>query len=139
MVVVIMEEPKSSRQNLLKEIQEQSQTEIAAVMEQAEKEAGKILEEARNQAEKIRSEQIKKAENMAEGIKKKILSGVHLETKKQTLHIREEIITKIFNHVREKLDKFRETDAYVPFLEKMVILSGLTALKRYSLESNLKK
>ena len=125
--MVIMEEPDSSRQSLLKEIQEQSQTEIAAVMEQAEKEARKILEEARNQAERIKSEQLQKAENMAEGIKRKILSGVHLETKKQTLHIREEIIAKIYDNVKKKLDKFRETDAYVPFVEKIVI-QGVEAL-----------
>lgn len=123
-----MEEQRSSSEILLKEIREQSKAEAEAIIEQAEKESNRILKEAKVEAEKIRSEILHKAEVQASRIRKKILSGVHLEVKKQTLYAREEIMSRIFEKVEEKLEKFRLTKTYLPFLKKLII-EGVLALE----------
>lgn len=110
---------------LQKEIREQSETEAAVIMEQAEKEAERILDQARSEAEKIQSEMLRKAEKQAESIRKRILSGVHLEIKKQNLQAREEMLSQLFQLVQEKLERFRKSPKYASALENMIIEGAL--------------
>jgi V/A-type H+-transporting ATPase subunit E len=120
-----MKEESAPSKILQKEIREQSETEAAVIMEQAEKEAGRIIGEAESEARKIRSSLIKKAEIQAKGIRKRILSSVHLEIKKQDLQAREEMLLKLFQIVQEKLEQFRKSPDYGSFLEAMIIEGAL--------------
>jgi vacuolar-type H+-ATPase subunit E/Vma4 len=70
---------------------------------------------------------IRKAEAQAEGIRKKILSGVRLDVKKQNLRTREELLSKIFEQVKEKIEAFRQTKAYKGYLKELVI-EGVMAI-----------
>lgn len=118
---------RSSSNVLRKEIRTQSEAEAAALVEQAEKEAHQIVNNAKAEAEKIKADILKKAEIQAEGIQKRILSGVRLEVKRQTLRTREELVQKIFGGVEEKIEAFRKTKAYLPVL-KNLLLEGMLAL-----------
>lgn len=122
-----MEGHNSSSEILRKEIREQSEAEASSILEQAEKEAEKILHDAKEEADKVKTELFKKAETQAEGIRKRILSGVHLEIKRQTLQAREKLISRLFQTVEEKLDAFRRNDAFMVSLKKLVI-EGAQAL-----------
>ena len=92
---------------LRREIREQSEAEAASLVEGAEKEAQRIVSGAETEAGKVRAEILKKAEVQAEGIRRRVLSGVHLEIKRQTLRAREEMLAEILNSV-----KFRDAGIY---------------------------
>jgi len=122
-----MAEQRSSSGILQKEIESQSTKEAEEILGQAEREARRILENARKEAEKIRAEILRKAEVQAEGIRRKILSSVHLEMKNQALRAQEELLSRIFRDVIKKLDAFRQTKGYGEYLKKFVI-EGILAL-----------
>ena len=123
-----MEDQHASSGILQKEIRSQSEKEVSTILERAEKEAQKILDDARSDAESIRSDHLRKAEARAEGIRKRILSGVHLEVKRQTLRTREELLSKIFSGVEAKMNALRKTKAYGNIVKKWVI-EGILALE----------
>jgi V/A-type H+-transporting ATPase subunit E len=120
-----MKEENTPSKILQDEIREQSEAEASVILEQAEKEAGRIIGDAESEARKIRSDLIKKAETKAEGIRRRILSSVHLEIKKQNLMAREEMLSKLFQLVQEKLEQFRKSSEYGSFLETAVIEGAL--------------
>jgi V/A-type H+-transporting ATPase subunit E len=122
-----MAEQRSSSGILQKEIESQSTREAEEILGQAEREAHRILENARREAEKIRAETLRKAEVQAEGIRRKILSSVHLEVKNQALRTREELLSKIFQDVVKKLDALRQKKGYDEYLKKFII-EGILAL-----------
>jgi V/A-type H+-transporting ATPase subunit E len=122
-----MKEESTPSKILQEEIREQSEAEASAILEQAEIEAKRIVGEAESEARKIQSDLIKKAEAQAEGIRKRILSSVHLEIKKQNLRAREEMLLKLFQIVQEKLEHFRKSQEYGSFLEAMIV-EGVLAL-----------
>ena len=128
-----MEERNSSTQTLIREIREQSQAEAKAIVEKAEQEKAKVLAEARAEAEKLRAEAVRKAQAQAEAMQRRVLSGVHLEVKKQALQAREDAIGRIFGLLREKLEAHRKSREYGPFL-KQLILEGVLALDAPSLD-----
>lgn len=121
------EEQHSSSDILRREIQDQSQKEAAEIVGQAEREAKGILDRARAEGEKVRAELLKKAETQADAVRKRILSGVHLDVKRQNLRTREELISRLFQAVEERLNRFRKTKAYIDSLKKLVI-EGVLAL-----------
>ncbi len=122
-----MEEQKSTSEVLRREIVRQSGDEARSLVGQAEKERAEVLARAEAEAGKIRTETLRKATAQADALRKRILSGVHLEAKKQDLRAREEAVRRIFALVREKLDAFRKTKEYGPFL-KSLLVEGVLAL-----------
>ena len=113
-------EGQTSSDILCKEINAQSKAEAETILEQAEKEAAKIIKEAEKQADKTIAEWVQKAESSAEGIQRRILSGVHLEVKKQALRSREVIIQSIMQNLLKKLDAFREEPPYLDVLKQWI-------------------
>jgi V/A-type H+-transporting ATPase subunit E len=122
-----VEDQHPTSEVLRKEIRNQSDDEAASILEQAKKESDKILSDAEKEARKIKTELLKKAELQANGIRKRILSGVHVEIKRQNLRAREELISKVFQMVAKRLDAFRQSDTYIVFIRKMV-KEGVLAL-----------
>ena len=128
-----MEQKNRSSDILCKEIREQSDEEVQVLMDQAEKEVQRILDEARQDAQKRCDELNREARIQAEHIRKKILSGVHLEIKKENLSSREEMFVKIFKMVRDRFDQFRKTPEYRSFLKRL-IQEGAMALDQETLQ-----
>lgn len=122
-----MEDQKVSSEILRQEIKSQSEKEAAKILEQAEQEAQVIIERARSEAETIKAERMKKAETQAEAVRKRILSGVRLELKRQALEGREEVMVKIFKAVEEKFRAFMKKPEYLDFI-KMEVMEGVAAL-----------
>ena len=118
---------KTQSDILCNEIQKQSKTEADAILEQAEKDVRRILDEAEKNADRIKADLMKQARTKAEGIQKRILSGVHLEIKKKRLRARESVLTKIFDSVHHDLITFRKDKRYKEVLNHLV-LEGLFAL-----------
>jgi len=129
----LSKDKKSSSEVLCREIEEQSKEEAKAVLDQAEKEKERILKEAQDEISRFQAENKKKAEMQAENIRKKVLSGVHLEIKRQRLRNREETISRILQAVKDKFENYRKTDMYLSFVKKLVI-EGIQALDSDKIE-----
>jgi vacuolar-type H+-ATPase subunit E/Vma4 len=122
-----METENASADALRKEISERSKIDAKAILDEAEREAARVRAEAKAEAEKFQAEILKKAAVQAEAVRKRILSGVHLEIKKRHLQVIEETLSKIFERVREKLEAFRKDRGYGAFLD-VLLLEGFEAL-----------
>ncbi len=123
-----MADQEVSSEVLRREIQAQSETEASGILEQAEKNAEKIQRQAAQDAEKGQEKTLEDARIQAAAIRKKLLSSVHLEVKKQTLNNREAIFDRMFEEVRKKLKDFRSRPEYVEFLKSCVI-EGVMAVE----------
>lgn len=123
-----MEDPLPASEHLLEEIREQSAAEADEILKQAAEEKKRILAEAQSEAEKVRSEAVERAERTAESVRRKILSGVHLEVQRQYLDSREEVMSAVFDALIEKMARYRESKAYRSFLKRLV-LEGVVALE----------
>ncbi|NQT24744.1 hypothetical protein HQ585_05275 [candidate division KSB1 bacterium] len=121
-------EAVQSSEVLRQEVEKQSQSEAAEILKQTEKEAQTLIKQAEAEVVKIRTEIMAKAEKQAEQIRKRILSGVHLEIKKMQLRNRETLLDEILLHVREKLDAFRSKPEYKSVLVQF-ILEGMNAIE----------
>ncbi|MFO7889232.1 MAG: V-type ATP synthase subunit E family protein [bacterium] len=117
---------------LISEIKKQSRKEIKEIKEQAEKERQETISKARKEGEKIRSEMMSEAEQKCDDLKKKILSGVHLEIKKKNLDNQEKLIFWFNAEVRKRLDRFRSSDQYKQILKEWII-EGISAIDKKDL------
>lgn len=117
----------ASSEILCKEIREQSEQEAAGILEQTDKEVDRILAEAKAEAKRDDEAILKKAETRADAVRKRILSGVHLEVKRLELRAREELIERIFSRIEEKFEVYRGTKAYASVIEGFIV-EGVTAL-----------
>jgi vacuolar-type H+-ATPase subunit E/Vma4 len=122
-----MVQENASADALRHEILERSKSDAKAVIDEAEGDAVRVRAVAKDEAEKVQAEILKKAAVQAEAVRKRILSGVHLEVKKQHLQVMEETLSKIFQAVKDRLEAFRKDKAYWAFLE-MLTLEGVEAL-----------
>ncbi|MBN2104012.1 hypothetical protein JW835_08245 [bacterium] len=123
-----MENQNASSDILRQEILEQSKTEAEGILEQASKEQDRLVQKAQKEAEEILKKTLKNAEDQAGLIKRKILSSVHLEVKKQQLKTREAIIVQIMKVIQDMLNDFRQSPDYADFLRDSII-EAVTALK----------
>jgi vacuolar-type H+-ATPase subunit E/Vma4 len=116
-----MENNQQASELLAKEILTQSKAETQAILSEAERDAKVLIDKAKADAETAYAEIMKKAEIQAEILRRKIVSGLHLEIKKQNLLQREEAIEAIFTAVQAKLEAFRATPAYDGLLSTMLV------------------
>ena len=122
-----MEQEHASADALRHEILERSKSDAKAVLDESQADAARVRAEAKAEADKYQAEVLKKAAVQAEAVRKRILSGVHLEVKKQHLQVMEETLSKIFKAVKDRLETFRKDKAYGAFLERLT-LEGIEAL-----------
>jgi vacuolar-type H+-ATPase subunit E/Vma4 len=122
-----MENATTSLDALRREIMQRSEQDAAAILGEAERDAAKLVADTRAGAEAARAEVLKRAAGQAESTKKRILSGVHLETQKRRLQLTEETLARIFERVRERFEVFRTDKGYDVFLGGLV-LEGALAL-----------
>jgi vacuolar-type H+-ATPase subunit E/Vma4 len=122
-----MAQENTSADTLRQEILERSKADAKGLIDQADSEAARIRAEAGAEAGKFQEELLKKAAAQAEAVRKRILSGVHLEVKKRHLQVMEETLSKIFEAVKDRLEAFRKDKSYGAFVEKLA-LEGIEAL-----------
>ena len=114
-------------QVLRQEILEQSQSEADEILNQAKREVARMEKDAGLEAEKIKSEILRKANTQADALKRRLLSGVHLDVKRRLLQARESLLSVVFVQLKERLEAFRRSGEYPSFLERL-ILEGVHAL-----------
>ena len=114
-------------QVLRQEILEQSQSEADEILNQAKRDVAQTEKDAGLEAEKIKSEILRKANAQADALKRRLLSGVHLDVKRRLLQARESLLSVVFVQLKEKLEAFRQSGEYASFLEQLII-EGVRAL-----------
>jgi len=112
---------------LISSIISEAESKAAEIIDRAEKEARSIIAKANKEAELKKQEALKKAASEAESIKRRLLSGVHLEIKQRLLKERESLINRVIESLLKKLDKLRSHEDYGEVLREF-ILEGATAL-----------
>jgi V/A-type H+-transporting ATPase subunit E len=92
----------SSMQN---EIQRRAQQESKKILSEAKKEAQGIINSSKDRSEKIRVEKIKPE---AATMRRKIIGSAELDGRKSIINAKEEILSKVFDFTRERLQKIAQ-------------------------------
>ena len=122
-----MTDEQSSLAMMIRDIRQESQKEVDAILAQSAKETEDVRNKAKIEADRIRSEIIRKAEQQSSAIRKRILSGVHLEVKKLALKNQNVLLSEILQQVADRLEEFRHGEEYANFFKKL-ILDGILGL-----------
>jgi len=120
---------EESVNEICEQIREDGKREVDSILDKAGRTADGIMEKARTEGEKAAQEIMKDAEAKAQAIKKKILSSVALEAKREKLRLREELFEEVISLVKEKLARLRESKRYPEVLARLA-LEAIEALGR---------
>lgn len=106
---------------------------------QLEKEYEKRMAESKFQTDKEANEIIEQARKRAEIRKVEWISKGRLDSKKEMMQVKEEVISKFMNALEAKIVAFTETEAYLKYLEKLLQNTSASELGKGSLEIELTK
>ncbi|MCD6116657.1 hypothetical protein J7K93_06565 [bacterium] len=112
---------------LISSIISEAKLKAEKIVDSAEKESESIISKAEKEAELKKKEAFNKAASEEEKIKRRLLSGVHLEIKQRLLKEREALINRVIDALLQKLDKLVEHEIYIDIL-KGFILEGVKSL-----------
>jgi len=108
-------------------IKEDGEKEIGSILDKAEKTALEIIKKAEDEKDRVVKEILAKAEEKGLVERKRQLSGVQIEIKREKLKIREEVITNVMKKVRVSLENARTQSGYSGILRELII-EGIGAL-----------
>ena len=108
-------------------IKEDGEKEIASILDKAEKTALEIIKKAEDEKNRVVKEILAKAEEKGLVERRRQLSGVQIEMKREKLKIREEVITSVMKKVRVSLENVRTRSGYSGIL-KGLVMDGIEAL-----------
>ena len=114
-------ETQNSSGLLRNEILTQSKSEAESILDQAKKEYDRQINQAKKEADREQEQLLKNGQVQASGIRKKILSNVKLEVKKQQLDTREKVIVQIFQILTDRLNGYRDHSDYLQFLIESIV------------------
>ena len=123
-----MDVQQTSSDVIIKEIREQCRSEITTIEQQTAADLAGRQKDIDGEVSRIREVILKDAEMQAMAIRRKVLSGLHLEIKKQAMNTREVLISRILEMLNKKITEFRKSPDYGPWLEKAV-LQGVQVLE----------
>ncbi len=106
-------------EKLIERIKKDAERKADEILEMKEEEAEEVRQEIEKEKERRLDEIQKKEEREIETMKNRIISQAKLESRKQKMNAREEMIEKVFQRTRERL---KETDPseYEDYLKKVV-------------------
>lgn len=120
---------EESLNEICRQILEDGQREVDSILDKARRTADSILEKARQNGQKASEEILKEAEAKAQAIKKRTLSTVALEAKRERLRLREELFKEVMSRIKEKLGKLRELEQYPEVLTRLAF-EAIDALRK---------
>lgn len=93
------------------------ESKVNCIIDEAEKSKGELLNQANDEALQLAYDRIKENVKQISAKYFKIVAKAELDSKKEVLKYREQLIVNLFNTVEEKISEFRNTDAYEEFLK----------------------
>ncbi len=117
-----------SVEEICNRIREDGRREVESIIEKAERTASEIVAGGEKEREGVVEEIMSKARDRGEIERRRLLSGVNIEMRRERLKVREEVISNIMENVEKNLAKVREGGEYAGILEGLVI-EGVHALE----------
>jgi len=117
-----------SVEEICNRIREDGRKEADSIIEKAERTASEIVARGESEREEVVEEIMSKARERGEIERRRLLSGVHIEMRRERLKIREEVITNIMRGVEKRLSEARNGGGYAGTLKELVI-EGINALE----------
>lgn len=105
--------------DIVRKIKEDTQNKVDSIMDREEEKAEEIREEIRKEKERKLKQIEKKKKREIKTMKNRILSQAKLEKRKKKLKIREEMIDRVMNRAKEKLEEI-EPEEHEDFLRKSI-------------------
>jgi len=90
-------------EEIFQTLEEEGQRERAEVINKAKEQEKRIIEEGEREAKKIKDEQIEKISSSLRREQTRILSEARLANQREIVRTKEEIISKVFTIVKEKI------------------------------------
>lgn len=112
---------KIGKEKLLEEIERNAREEAASIIEKAETTARQKAEAAKGKAERIEREARERAEAKAEQIIKHTEQSIAIRRKRMRLQRNEEIIERVFQLVRQQIEKRVGSKEYAQILEEWAV------------------
>jgi vacuolar-type H+-ATPase subunit E/Vma4 len=107
-------------QQIVTSIDQEAREEIENLLSAAKQEADRRLLYAENQAESIIREAEERAKEQIDTLRTRILSGISVEVKRKTLHIREQLYDEVLQRATEMLEALMEKDEYREILLNLI-------------------
>ena len=109
----------SGAEKIQAKILEEARLLAEANIKRAKEEAAGMIKDASKEAEAKKNQIIKKAENEAADIKKRIISVAELESRKQKLKAKQEVVDEVFELALKKLNNLPDVE-YQSILIEMI-------------------
>ena len=106
--------------SITKEILEDAEKEAEKTILRAEAEAERILERAKEEAERRYDAIIRDGKERIRVKERQMISLFDLESKNRILRAKEEIISKVFNEVLKRLQRYTQTEDYINCLFRLI-------------------
>ncbi|WP_048203311.1 V-type proton ATPase subunit E [Methanocaldococcus infernus] len=107
-------------EKIKEKILEDANLEAKKIIGEAEKEKEEILNKAKEEAEKRKNEILKKGEKEAEILYNSIIAEAKLQARREILEVKERIIEKAIQKLREDLAKLPDEPEYMDKLLKLI-------------------
>lgn len=120
-----MDEQKSI-DAICKKIREQAQEEVESILKKTERNAKLRVKLAEGQAKKYICDKEEEAEKKAKEDYEKLLSNVAMQTREIIDRAKEELISLVFEKVREKGVDFRSDGEYFSWLRNLIVEGALS-------------
>ena len=115
----------SGAEKIQAKILEEARLLAEANIKRAKEEAAGMIKDASKEAEAKKNQIIKKAENEAADIKKRIISVAELESRKQKLKAKQEVVDEVFELALKKLNNLPDVE-YQSILIEMISFCAKT-------------
>ena len=106
--------------SITKEILEDAEKEAEKTILRAEAEAERLLERAKEEAERRYDAIIRDGKERIRVKERQMISLFDLESKNRILRTKEEIISKVFNEVLKRLQRYTQTEDYINCLIRLI-------------------
>ncbi len=107
-------------ETLRNEIIRQAKEQASVIVEREQRIAERDLEYAREDAKAIQEQERSKLQPLVETEKKKISSSAEMEARRILLEKKEELVSKLFADVEQRLEQMRNSDNYVDIIARSI-------------------
>jgi len=116
-----MESVEKEKAALISGIETDARAEEEKIIKEAENQAAEKRKYSEKKVESLLNDARKKAEEQAETVKRKMISGVKIEVKRCSMHVRDTVMQDIMDRVEKKLNSMIDDTNY-----KSVLVNWIT-------------
>ncbi len=120
-----MEKFEKGKSELISGIEKDARERAGEIIDEARKRAEEKLRFAKQKVKSILNEADVRAKERSESIKKKVLSGMSLETKRRSVMLRDSVLQAVITMAREKVSDLVQKPGYKNVLKDWIIEAAI--------------